>query len=64
MRYLEDHLLENTLCLVLAYGAFWLGEVMHLSGVIATVMAGLMMGNYGRHLSMNLLENICSLMLC
>jgi CPA1 family monovalent cation:H+ antiporter len=53
MRYLEDHLLENTLCLVLAYGAFWLSEVMHLSGVIATVMAGLMMGNYGRRLSMS-----------
>lgn len=53
MRYLEDHLLENTLCLVLAYGAFWLSEVMYLSGVIATVMAGLMMGNYGRRLSMS-----------
>ncbi|MEE4351929.1 MAG: sodium:proton antiporter [Desulfatiglans sp.] len=53
MRYLEDHLLENTLCLVLAYGAFWMAEVLHISGVIATVMAGLMMGNYGRHLSMS-----------
>jgi CPA1 family monovalent cation:H+ antiporter len=53
MRYLEDHLLENALCFVLAYGAFWLAEVMHLSGVIATVMAGLMMGNYGRRLSMS-----------
>ena len=53
MRHLEDHLLENALCLVLAYGSFWLAEVMHLSGVIATVLAGLMMGNYGRRLSMS-----------
>lgn len=53
MRYLDDQLLENALCFVLAYGAFWLAEVMHLSGVIATVMAGLMVGNYGRRLSMS-----------
>ena len=53
MRYLDDHLLENALCFVLAYGAFWLAEVIHLSGVIATVMAGLMVGNYGRRLSMS-----------
>jgi CPA1 family monovalent cation:H+ antiporter len=53
MRHLEDHLLENALCLVLAYGSFWLAEGMHLSGVIGTVMAGLMIGNYGRRLSMS-----------
>ncbi|MCK4340188.1 MAG: sodium:proton antiporter [Phycisphaerae bacterium] len=51
MRRLEDHLLENALCLALAYGTFWLAEVLHLSGVIATVMAGLLLGNYGRRLS-------------
>ncbi len=53
MRFLADHLLENALCLVLAYGSFWVAEIMHLSGVIAVVMAGLMMGNYGRRLSMS-----------
>jgi Na+:H+ antiporter len=53
MHHIEDHLLENALCLVLAYGSFWLAEVMHLSGVIGTVMAGLMIGNYGRRLSMS-----------
>ncbi len=53
LRRLEDHLLENAICLVLAYGAFWLAEVMHFSGVIATVMAGLLIGNYERRLSMS-----------
>jgi len=53
LRRLEDHLLENAICLALAYGAFWLAEVLHLSGVIATVMAGLLIGNYGRRLSMS-----------
>jgi len=53
LRHLDDHLLENAICLTLAYGAFWLGEVLHVSGVIATVAAGLVMGNYGRRLSMS-----------
>jgi len=52
MKHFEEPLLENAICLVLAYGAFWLAEVIHVSGVIATVMAGLLMGNYGRRLSM------------
>jgi CPA1 family monovalent cation:H+ antiporter len=53
LRPLTDHLLENAFCLVAAYGAFWLGEVIHVSGVIACVVAGLMVGNYGRRLSMS-----------
>ncbi len=53
LRRLEDYLLENTICLVLAYGSFWLAEFFHVSGVIATVTAGLMIGNYGRRFSMS-----------
>ena len=53
MRRFHDHLLENAICLVLAYGSFWLAEFVHVSGVIATVIAGLMIGNYGRRLSMD-----------
>ncbi len=52
MRRFEDHLLENAMCLVLAYGSFWVAEHFHTSGVISTVMAGLMIGNYGKRLSM------------
>ena len=48
LRRLDDHLLENAICLAVAFGTFWLAEVLHLSGVIATVMAGLIIGNYGR----------------
>jgi len=53
LRRLDDHLLENGICLALAYGAFWLAEVLHCSGVIATVMAGLLIGNHGRRLAMS-----------
>jgi len=50
---LDDHLLENAICVALAYGSFWLAEMMHFSGVIAVVMAGLLIGNHGRRLAMS-----------
>ncbi|MCB2155119.1 sodium:proton antiporter [bacterium] len=52
LRRLHDHLLENAICLVCCYGTFWVAEHFHLSGVIATVAAGLLLGNYGRKLAM------------
>lgn len=53
LRKLTDHLLENAICLVLAFGAFWLAETIGFSGVIATVTAGLLIGSYGRRFSMS-----------
>ncbi len=54
MRSLDDPLVETTACLVLALGSFWVAEhLLHLSGVIATVTAGLFIGNYGPRLSMS-----------
>jgi len=42
-----DHLVEITFTTVAAYGSFLLAEHFHLSGVLATLTAGLMMGNIG-----------------
>ncbi len=54
LKRLTDHLLENTICLVSCYGSFWLAEhVFHLSGVIAVVTVGLLIGNYGRKMAMS-----------
>jgi len=39
--------IEITLTTILAYGSYLLAEHLHVSGVIATVGAGLMVGNYG-----------------
>jgi CPA1 family monovalent cation:H+ antiporter len=56
----DDHLVEVTLTIVLAYGSFWLAENfpllpkgMHLSGVLATVTAGLILGNFGTEFTMS-----------
>ena len=43
----SDHLVEATLTTVAAYGSFLLAENFHFSGVLATVAAGLLMGNLG-----------------
>ena len=44
---IDDPEIEITLTTVLAYGSYLLAQSLHLSGVIATVAAGLMIGNFG-----------------
>ena len=46
----EDRLIEITFTIVAAYGSFLLAEDFHLSGVLATLTAGLIVRNVG-HLS-------------
>ncbi len=45
----EDHLVEIALTVALAFGSFLLAEIMHGSGVISVVVAGLLVGNKGTH---------------
>lgn len=47
MRRIDDHLIETTLTTVLAFGTYLLAEQFHLSGVLAVVAAGLVIGNMG-----------------
>jgi CPA1 family monovalent cation:H+ antiporter len=43
----SDRLVEITLTMLIAYGSFLLAEHFHTSGVLATLTAGLIVGNYG-----------------
>ena len=43
----DDHLVEITFTTAAAYGSFLLAEHLHLSGVLATLVSGLMLGNMG-----------------
>lgn len=43
----SDHLVETALTVVAAYGSFLLADRLGVSGVLATVSAGLLMGNLG-----------------
>jgi len=50
---LNDHVLENAITIVLVWGSFIIAEHLRVSGVIAVVVAGLIMGNYGSRLAMS-----------
>ncbi|MEO5590046.1 MAG: cation:proton antiporter, partial [Gemmatimonadaceae bacterium] len=50
---IDDSMIEITLTVIAAYGSFVLAEQLHLSGVIATVTAGMTSGNYARHVGMS-----------
>ena len=43
----EDHLIELTFSTVAAYGSFFVAEHFHVSGVLATLTAGVLIGNTG-----------------
>lgn len=45
---IEDHLLTIAITTVTAYGAFLLGHELNVSGILATVVAGLFVGNSKR----------------
>jgi CPA1 family monovalent cation:H+ antiporter len=49
----DDPEVEITLTTVLAYGSYLMAQSLHLSGVIATVAAGLTLGNLGIRTGMN-----------
>jgi CPA1 family monovalent cation:H+ antiporter len=43
----EDHLVEMTFTTIAAYGSFLLAEYFHVSGILAALTAGLVVGNIG-----------------
>ena len=44
----SDYLIELTLTLLAAYGTYALADLVHQSGIIAVVVAGIVTGTYGR----------------
>ena len=46
IQLVDDPMIEITLTMVVAYGSFATAEQLHYSGVIATVAAGMLCGNY------------------
>lgn len=53
VRQVDDAMIEITLTTIAAYGAFATAEQLHYSGVIATVVAGLLCGNWGARTGMS-----------
>ncbi len=51
--YFNDYLLEITLTVLVAYGSYLLAEQMHISPVMAVVVAGMVYGTYGSRVGMS-----------
>jgi CPA1 family monovalent cation:H+ antiporter len=49
----DDHLIELTLSLAAAYGTYLAADRIHQSGIIATVVAGLVIGDHVRRVGMS-----------
>lgn len=49
----DDHLIEITLTTILTYLVYIIAEYFKVSGVIAVIAAGLMVGNYGTRIGMS-----------
>ncbi|HVC54306.1 MAG TPA: Na+/H+ antiporter [Stellaceae bacterium] len=52
LRHLDDPMIEVSLTTIAAYGSFVLADQLNYSGVIATVAAGILCGNYGARTGM------------
>jgi CPA1 family monovalent cation:H+ antiporter len=53
MALVDDHLIELTISVVLAYGTYLLADRLGQSGIIATVLAAVVLGNYGKRAAMS-----------
>ncbi|MBZ0166044.1 MAG: Na+/H+ antiporter [Candidatus Omnitrophica bacterium] len=53
LKRLDNHLLEVAITIVITFGTPLLAEAFHFSGIIAIVVAGLIVGNYGKIYSMS-----------
>jgi CPA1 family monovalent cation:H+ antiporter len=51
--HIDDHLVEITVSVSLAYGSYLVAELLGVSGVLATISAGLVFGAYGRAIGMS-----------
>jgi len=49
----DDHPIELSISLAAAYGTYLVADSIHQSGIIATVVAGMVIGSYGRRVGMS-----------
>ncbi len=53
LKRIDDPVLETTITLLSAYGVYWAAGALHLSAIIAVIVAALVLGNYGRAIGMS-----------
>jgi CPA1 family monovalent cation:H+ antiporter len=53
LRTIDDHVLEATITIACAYGAAVIADGLGESGIVATAVAGLVLGTYGRRVALS-----------
>ena len=53
VKFIDDPLIETTITIVTAYGVYLLADSLHTSGILAVIMAGLILGSYGQRMGMS-----------
>ena len=53
LRRIEDHLIETVATFITAYSVYLIADLAHTSGLLAVVLAGLMLGSYGRRVGIS-----------
>jgi CPA1 family monovalent cation:H+ antiporter len=52
VRYVDDHLIETAITVLVAYGSYLLAEQLQVSGIVTIIVAALILGSYGREIGM------------
>jgi monovalent cation:H+ antiporter, CPA1 family len=53
LRRIDEPVLETTITLLSAYGIYWAANELHLSAIVAVIVASFVLGNYGRAIGMS-----------
>ncbi len=53
LRLIEDHLIETAITFIMAYGVYLVADLVGASGILAVVVAGLILGSYGRRVGIS-----------
>ncbi len=53
VRLIDEPLIETTITIVTAYGVYLLADELHTSGILAVILAALLLGSYGRRTGMS-----------
>jgi Na+:H+ antiporter len=53
LRLIEDRLIETSVTIIAAYGVYVVADLLAASGILAVVMAGLILGSYGRRIGIS-----------
>ena len=52
VKFIDDPLIETTVTIIAAYGVYLVADILHVSGILALIVAALIFGSYGRRIGM------------